>query len=464
MSLGATNAAAGETPSASARAAWGFDGSDLTPHPGVRFGVLSNGMRYALMRHAAPVGGLSVRLHFDAGASVEGPGQNGFMHVLEHLIFHGSANLPQGALLFMLPQAGMARTADFGAITSHDKTVYRLDLARADLRARQTALMVMREIGRDLSFDRRTVAAAKAEVRAEIAGRDGLADRVATARDAFFFPGSPIARGPVVGTQASVARATGDALRRLYARHYGAARATLVMVGDFDPDLAEAEIAARLSDWKGGANAAAAAPAVVAARGVRARLFVDRDAPTEVSIATVTPLGAADASAGRDAAFLQHLGAEMLGRRLARNATGATSAIYDHFGVGRLAVIDLPAQDRDWRGALATGKAGLASVLETGFTQAELDAQIAISRRALARRAAPGTSSALADTLADAVGRGILFTEPGDGSATDAYLARVRLADVNAAFRSAWAGPSRLLFVSHDRAFAEAEIAAAWSP
>lgn len=470
MGLGATIASAREAPSPVARAAWGFDRSDLTPHPRVRFGVLANGMRYALLRHEGPAGGLSVRLHFDAGASVEGARQSGSMHVLEHMIFHGSANLPQGALLLMLRAAGMARPADFGGFTSHDETVYRLDLTRADARARETALTVMREISRNLRFDRRVVEAAKSDVRAEIAARDGVADRAAAARDAFFFPGTPIARGSVVGTDASVRRVTGAALRRLYARHYVPARATLVMVGDFDPLLAEAEIAARLSDWTGGNVGAAAAPAAPTAadeatNGVRARLFVDRGAPTEVAIAAVAPMGGADASGARDAAFLQHLGAEMLGRRLSRQAAGATSAIYAHFSAGRVAVIDLPARDRDWRGALAVGKAALGSVLATGFTQAELDAQIAASRAALVPRAAPATSKALADAIVDAVGRDLVYTERGDGSATDAYLTRVRLTDVNAAFRKAWMGRGRLIFVSHDQkiADAEAEIAAGWS-
>lgn len=463
-----TGVAAREMPSPAARVAWGFDRSDLTPHPGVRFGVLPNGLRYALMRHEGSSGGLSVRLRFDAGALVEEAGQSGFMHVLEHLIFHGSANLPQGALLFMLPAAGMARTADFGGFTSHDETVYRLDLTRADARARATALTVMSEIARDLRFDRRTVEAAKAEVRAEIAMRDRVADRIAAARDAFFFPGTA-ARGAVVGTDASVRRATGAALRRLYAGHYVPARATLVMVGDFDPLLVEAEIATRLSNWTGdGVGAAAALPARTAvdesASNVRAQLFVERGAPSAVAIATVTPSGGADAVAGRDTAFLQHLGAEMLARRLTRITTGASSALWDHVSAGRVASIDIPARDGDWRGALARGKAVLASVLASGFTQSELDAQIAVSRQALAPRAAPATSKAIADAIVDAVSRDLLYTEPGDGSATDAYLARVRLVDVNAAFRAAWAGPGQAIFVTHDRSIANAQAAilSAW--
>jgi hypothetical protein len=102
--------------------------------------------------------------------------------------------------------------------------------------------------------------------------------------------------------------------------------------------------------------------------------------------------------------------------------------------------------------------------LTEGFSQAELKTQLAASSRSLGAATAPRSSAALADSLADAVERGIVFTAPGDPAASAAYLARIRLEDVNAAFRAAWASPARLIFVSHDRKIADGEeaVAAAW--
>jgi zinc protease len=119
------------------RAAWGFDRSDLAPHPGVRFGVLANGMRYAVMRSTAPAGSLSVRFHLDVGARDESPREIGFAHLIEHMIFHGTEAIPEGALPMMLSSRGLRRWSDFNAFTSHDETVYRLDLGRADAGARE---------------------------------------------------------------------------------------------------------------------------------------------------------------------------------------------------------------------------------------------------------------------------------------------------------------------------------------
>ena len=42
--------------------------SDLAADPAVRFGVLPNGMRYAIMRNTTPTAEVSIRFRIDAGA------------------------------------------------------------------------------------------------------------------------------------------------------------------------------------------------------------------------------------------------------------------------------------------------------------------------------------------------------------------------------------------------------------
>jgi zinc protease len=462
--------------SQAASKAWGFDASDLKPHPGVRFGVLPNGMRYAIMRNQAPANSLSVRLRFEAGAMDEREGELGYLHLLEHLIFHGSESIPAGTLPLMLAHRGMKRLTDFGAVTSYDETVYRLDLSKSDRNARAAALMLMGEISSRLSFTRRSVAAAKKDVLAEIAARDAVRDRIATAQNAFFLPATRLARGPVVGSKASIKRASPDALRRLYQRHYNPSQATLVVVGDFDPAAMEAEIASSFGDWRGLGSEEPAAPfrAMPPARQTsRAFLFADKAAPTSVTISLVFPLhGPSDEAPLRDVQFLERIGNEMLNRRLARLAaspsapfTSASAAIYNHFSTARIASLDVAARNRDWQAALEGAGVELRRALDHGFSQSELEEQLAITRTSIERGTAPQTSEALADAIVDAVGRGLIFTEAADPAATAAYLARVRLDQVNAAFNDAWGKAHHKLFVTHDRAFpaAETAIAAAWN-
>jgi zinc protease len=461
--------------SPSARTAWGLDQSDLAPHPNVRFGVLANGMRYAIMRNSAPAGGLSVRLRFDVGAKVEGERERGFIHLIEHLIFHGTANIPEGSLPLMLAHRGMRHWSDINAFTSYDETVFRLDMTRSDLAARDAALLVMREIAGNLLFTTSVVRGAKHKVREEIAARNPAEDGVVAAQNALFAPGTGIARGSVAGTRSQVGRATGAALRRLYDSYYVPKRTTLIFVGDFDPDAVETEIAARFSNWRAG-EAPVAAPAkrtTPVERSRQARLYVHRQAPTAVTIAIASPIGdGVDAGRRRDFQFLEHLGSQMLNRRLARLAAGPDApfeggdvALFDYFATIRLARIELEARDRNWRRALQAGAIALRRAAERGFSQTELEEQLAATRRSMVSDTTPRTSRELAESIVDHVNRGIVFTAAGDPAETDAYLARIRLADVNAAFSAAWsrAGPP-LLFVSHHRQFpgGEAAIAEAW--
>lgn len=456
-----------------ARIAWGFEAGGVEPHPEVRFGLLGNGMKYALMHNAVPRGGLAARLRIAAGAGDEGPREEGFLHLVEHMIFHGSETLPEGSLPLFLSTQGLRRWSDFNAYTDYAETVFRLDLAKADAPAVETSLRLMREIAGRLAFTRDGVSGAKDVVRDEIAGRDALADPIAAAEAAFLMPGAPAARGPVAGSAGDVRRATPERLRRLYDLFYRPERATLVLVGDLDVEAAEAELRKQFADWSARGEAQAPPPVwLPPRRGVEARLFVDRAAPTAVTITSVRPVAAAaDSDSGRDGAYLEHLAAEMLARRLRAAAAEAgapfarpAAHVYDHHRTARLSQIELAVPGRDWQAALQRASRELRRALEEGFSEAELEAQLAQVGKAPAA-AAPRSSAAIADAIVDSVHRGYVFSRPADPAATAAYHAAVRIEDVNAALRAAWSDPSRLIFLTHNRRIkgGEQEVSAAWT-
>jgi hypothetical protein len=62
-------------------------------------------------------------------------------------------------------------------------------------------------------------------------------------------------------------------------------------------------------------------------------------------------------------------------------------------------------------------------------------------------------------------GADIIVTSYGRPADSIAYLARIRLEAVNAAFRAAWSAPGRLVHVAHDRAIegGEARLAEIWA-
>ena len=108
--LAAFPVAAQTTPEATAGLPkWAQASSDLAPDPDVRFGVLPNGMRYAIMRNATPAGATALRLRIGSGSLEESDDEQGLAHVLEHMAFRGSTNVPPGEMVKILQREGLDR-------------------------------------------------------------------------------------------------------------------------------------------------------------------------------------------------------------------------------------------------------------------------------------------------------------------------------------------------------------------
>ena len=85
----------------------------------VRRERLENGLRVVLSPDPT-VPTAAVAVYYDVGSRVEPPGQTGFAHLFEHLMFEGTEDLPKGEFDRLLTQRG----ADSNATTSEDRTNY----------------------------------------------------------------------------------------------------------------------------------------------------------------------------------------------------------------------------------------------------------------------------------------------------------------------------------------------------
>jgi len=453
-----------------ARAAWGFDRSDLTPDPAVRFGVLANGMRYAILRNAVPRGAAAVRMVVAAGASEGGAGE---AHYLEHVAFMGSRRVPEGARARLIRRERLILGRDFNAHTGDTDTIYRVDLPRSDSAQLDRTIMLMREIASELALAPAAVERARGELINEARQRSGPDDARERDQIAFFAPGTAIARASLTGSEADVAAVRAEGLRRFYEAHYAPGRTILIVVGDADPAWIERRILAHFGDWRGGDSVAGPPPAPIdPARPTAFRLFHAPSVPTWATIASVSPLDRQrDSAAQRDRSFLESLGADMLAGRVLGYRGGdrpfmdAEAQVQDYYRTARIARFAVRSIDRDWLMALEVVEQELRRALQYGFSQAELD--IALSREAerLNGAAAPQTSAELANRMTAMIGAGIIVTAPGRPSDSAAYLARIRLDEVNSAFRAAWAPPGRLVHVAHGRGIdgGEARLADAWA-
>jgi len=445
--------------------------SDVPADPAIHYGVLPNGMRYAILRNTTPRGSASIRLRIDMGSTAEAADQQGLAHFLEHMAFNGSTAVPEGEMVKILERYGLAFGADTNASTDFTQTVYKLDLPETNDAIVDTGLMLMREVGGALTIAPESVNRERGVILSEKRARDQYGLRRLVDFLAFALPGTPAATRLPIGTTAVIQNAPAARLRDLYRRFYTPDRALLVVAGDVDPAAIEARIRAKFSDWagKGAGEGDPAIGRIDPLRAPAAGYFQDKDVPTAVSIVAVKPLDTRpDSIAKRRQDVLDGLANAMLSRRFARLARQADAPILSGsasyataFSTAEMASVNIGAKGNDWRGALAIGEQALRRALHYGFTQAELDEQIANMRTSfedIARSADTRRSEMLADNIVNAAETDSTVTTPAWRLAFfNAFAPQITPARVHDALKAQWAGATPLVHVSGKVPIADAQ-------
>lgn len=449
-------APAAVNPQGEAAKAWNFAASDVPVDPNIVFGVLPNGMKYALLKNSTPKDSVVLRMRFAVGSFAEAEDQRGLAHFLEHMAFNGSKGVPEGEMIKLLERKGLAFGADTNASTGFDETVYKLDLPNASDDLIDTGLMLMRETGSELTIDPAAVDRERGIILSERRARDTYQLRSLIDQLDFQMKGMNVANRIPVGTEEVIKTAPAVRLRDLYDRYYRPERATLVMVGDFDPAAVEAKIRARFADWKGRGPAGADPEIgnVDYGRAAAADDFVDPAIQDSVTIASFKPwVDEPDTKAKRARKLAEDVGEAIISRRLAKIALNEDSPIltgyfsdaegwkkFDQVTIGAVA------KEGAWKEALALVEQEQRRALEHGFTQAEVDEQVA-NRRTAYKNAVAGVttrrSDALADALVSAAEGDFVFARPETSQALfEATAPALSAATVTAAFRARMDGLS----------------------
>jgi zinc protease len=380
---------------------WAFQRSDLAPDPAFRFGKLANGMRFIIRRNATPVGTAQVRMDIAAGSLNEteaaGVDERGYAHFVEHMAFNGSTHVPEGEMVKLLERNGLAFGADTNAQTSFEQTLYQLDLPRNDPALLDTALMLMRETAGELSFTPEAVARERGVVLSELRDRQGLDLNNLKDQIAFLYPHATYPRRLPIGTVESLNAATAATLRAFWAREYVPSKATLVVVGDFDPDSVEAAIRAKFESWQSRAETPRPDEGVVepGLKG-QADIWIDPALSERVVASRHGPwLNEPDTIAQRRLNLLRQIGYGAVNRRfqrISRQLTppfrGAGFGTGDVFRIGRTTNLVVDVEDKGWRNGLIAAAAALRQALRDGFTPEEIAEQVANTRTALENAAA----------------------------------------------------------------------------
>jgi zinc protease len=446
--------------------------------PDVVWGRLPNGLRYAIMPNRTPPGRVSLRLLVEAGSLMEGEDQRGLAHFLEHLAFKGSASLAPGELVHFLQRAGLAFGPDTNAQTGFDTTVYQLDLPSnaADLLGQ--GLHVLSEVQARLLLAPDQIEPERGVILSEKRLRDTPDSRSFEAMLRFLLPGSAHAERIPIGREEVIRTAPRERLLAFYRDYYTPARSVVVVTGDVEPAAVAAEIAARFGGFAQPAGAPADPDHAVPEprREADALLFSDPGYPASLSLNAVLPFDRRpDSLAKQGDRLRQALASLILGRRLQslglRQGAPFTQAgvgISDLPPVARIASLRLAIAPERWREALAVAEQELRRAIRHGFTEAELQEQLAIVRSQLQAAAASASTrktGELADSLVEAIADEEVFTAPGtDLALFEALVRGLRPADIDRALGAVWQGREPQIMLAGPITLAEpkAEILATY--
>ncbi len=456
---------------------WPQEVSDVAVDPAIRFGVLENGMRYAIRKNATPPGQGALRLWFDAGSLMEADDQQGLAHFLEHMAFNGSKNVPEGEMVKILERRGLAFGADTNASTSFDETVYTLDLPKTDDPTVDDAMMLLREAAGELTIDQAAVDRERGVVLSEERTRDSPGYRVFKQGFAFNLEGQrPPQRLPIGQTEV-ISTAPAQRIRDFYEAWYRPENAVFVAVGDFDVDAMEAKIKARFGDWKGkGEPGARPDLGAIPQRGLTAKVIVEPGSGESVQLGWVqSPDLRIESKASDREYMLESLGMAVLNRRLralTRSAEppfiSAGALRNDQYHAAQINGLFAQVKPGGWKAALQVLDQEQRRLMQFGVRQDELDRELAAMRASYVAAAAGEATQrtpALAGQIVGTLGDREVVTSPSQNLAAFEAITKDLKADtVSAAVKTLFAGQGPLIVLPTPTAIdgGEATVTAAY--
>lgn len=191
--------------------------------------TLDNGMQVVVVSNRrVPV--VTHMVWYKVGSADEGPGESGIAHFLEHLMFKGTPQYPDGSFSTIVAQNGGQQNA----FTSYDYTAYfqtvakdRLELMMKLEADRMTNLQLSEN---DVVTEREVVIE---ERRSRVENSPGA--RLSEQVNAMLYINHPYRR-PVIGWNHEIARLDYDRIIAFYRKWYAPNNAILVVAGDITAD------------------------------------------------------------------------------------------------------------------------------------------------------------------------------------------------------------------------------------
>ncbi len=441
------------------------EASDLLSEAGVEYGVLENGLRYAVMQNDTPSKTATLLMRIDTGSINEADDERGLAHFLEHMAFNGSKNIPEGEMIPRLEKFGLAFGADTNASTSFTETIYQLELPEVSEDIINEGLFIMRETASNLLLDKDAIDKERGIILAEKRARSSPAYHASIAQLNYFTEGTIIPERLPIGIEKTIKSVSSEQFRDFYNSYYRPENTFIVLVGDFETDYAASKIASYFDDWSGvGIAKKGHEISALDKREKAAFYYADPEIQTSISLNVMAaPDIRADNKHNRKQLYIEALGNRILSRRLSKiaqstdasfiTAGASSSTVYDAV---KISSVSLSTQPEQWEAALKTGEQELRRAFLFGFSQSELNEQIANTRQALkvsVERSATRRTPRLARQILGRFSNESVLTSPETNlEFFDGYADTITPEQVHNAFKESWNGyesPQVYLSTSH---------------
>ncbi|MDA7597421.1 insulinase family protein [Verrucomicrobiales bacterium] len=436
------------------------ENSDIAADKNVTWGVLENGMRYAILPNVEPPNRVSLRLFVDAGSLMEEDNQQGLAHFLEHMAFNGTTNFPPGEMVEYFQRLGMGFGNHTNAHTSFNETVYKLELPNVEDPILDEAFKLLRDYSDGMQMLTEEIEAERGIIMSEKRTRDSVGWRTFVEQIGFALPEHKVGSRLPIGTEEVIMGAPRERFVEFYKKWYTPNRMALIIVGDIKVDKIEGFIQKYFKDLPGREKAAEPDLGKLAKRGFGTHYHYEKEAgEASVSIETTKPrINPPDNSERRAYDLRMMLAGQMLNRRLemiAKKEDSPINTIRTHVGdfydlnFAEYGSIDATCKPENWEAAIAVVEQELRRGLEFGFTDAELKEVKANIQNAYERQAESSKtrkSQDLANQIGSRMGSRRIFTNPiADLPRVTKALGSVTAEECRDHLRGLWDGSNEIL-------------------
>ena len=449
----------------------------IQPDPNIRRGVLPNGLRYAVLSHAEPKGGVFIRFQIEAGSLDENDDELGVAHFAEHIAFAGGKRIAAGRMEQQFADQGVQFGRDQNAFTGTYDTTYHLNLPQATKANLDLGFEWLHDVADGLDFNADAVVHERGVILHERETGESPSETVTRRLRAMMSPELRVTHRDPIGTVESVSAMTADQVRSFRDRWYRPENALIVAVGDLPADELEARIKATFGDWRG--KGPAPSPPAPSATDLKRPFDVvswssDHQLADEVAFCVKrAPEAAGDDTVSHQRRLItRELWQVVLNQRLGEitrrpNPPFHSAAVLYADDNHELAAncLTLNPDGGDWRAGLTAARSELRRLMTFGPSEAEL--KLALSGRMAMMRYGRDHNdsypSSLASFILDEIDNGEATAPISERYRAEAAAQDITPDEVRAKMRSDWQGGGPVVTIISSAPPAVDEAKAFWA-